>query len=50
MRSKYIKENANDVVHHLEYNAERTHDYSRITVGIYKNSQATTGGISLKMM
>jgi hypothetical protein len=22
---KYIKENANDVVHHLEYNAERTH-------------------------
>ena len=25
MNSKYIKENANDVVHHLEYNAERTH-------------------------
>ncbi len=25
MAEKYIKENANDVVHHLEYNAERTH-------------------------
>ncbi|MBM6500599.1 DUF4290 domain-containing protein [Flavobacterium macrobrachii] len=25
MMEKYIKENANDVVHHLEYNAERTH-------------------------
>ncbi len=25
MNSKYTKENANDVVHHLEYNAERTH-------------------------
>ena len=25
MNSNYIKENANDVVHHLEYNAERTH-------------------------
>ena len=25
MNSKYIKENANDVVHHLEYNAERSH-------------------------
>ncbi len=25
MNSKYQKENANDVVHHLEYNAERTH-------------------------
>ncbi|KQB44521.1 DUF4290 domain containing protein [Flavobacterium daejeonense] len=25
MNQKYIKENANDVVHHLEYNAERTH-------------------------
>ncbi|HEX8562621.1 MAG TPA: DUF4290 domain-containing protein [Flavobacterium sp.] len=25
MVSKYQKENANDVVHHLEYNAERTH-------------------------
>jgi hypothetical protein len=25
MNSKYTKENANDVVHHLEYNAERSH-------------------------
>ncbi len=25
MNSKYVKEIANDVVHHLEYNAERTH-------------------------
>ena len=25
MGDKYIKENANDVVHHLEYNAERPH-------------------------
>lgn len=25
MAEKYIKENANDVVHHLEYNAERVH-------------------------
>ncbi|MFA9187857.1 DUF4290 domain-containing protein [Flavobacterium sp. FBOR7N2.3] len=25
MNQKYIKENANDVVHHLEYNAERSH-------------------------
>ena len=25
MTEKYIKENANDVVHHMEYNAERTH-------------------------
>jgi hypothetical protein len=25
MAEKYIKENANDVVHHLEYNAERPH-------------------------
>lgn len=25
MNQKYIKENANDVVHHLEYNAERPH-------------------------
>lgn len=25
MNSKYTKENANDVVHHLEYNAERPH-------------------------
>ncbi len=25
MNPKYIKENAHDVVHHLEYNAERTH-------------------------
>jgi hypothetical protein len=25
MNSKYIKENSNDVVHHLEYNAERSH-------------------------
>ena len=25
MNTKYIKEVANDVVHHLEYNAERTH-------------------------
>jgi len=25
MVEKYIKENANDVVHHLEYNAERSH-------------------------
>lgn len=25
MNSKYKKENANDVVHHLEYNAERSH-------------------------
>ena len=25
MIDKYIKENANDVVHHLEYNAERVH-------------------------
>jgi hypothetical protein len=25
MGEKYIKENANDVVHHLEYNAERPH-------------------------
>ncbi|GIZ09458.1 DUF4290 domain-containing protein [Flavobacterium sp. UMI-01] len=25
MNSKYQKENANDVVHHLEYNAERSH-------------------------
>ena len=25
MTEKYIKENANDVVHHLEYNAERSH-------------------------
>ncbi len=25
MSEKYIKENANDVVHHLEYNAERPH-------------------------
>jgi hypothetical protein len=25
MGEKYIKENANDVVHHLEYNAERSH-------------------------
>ncbi|NMH24505.1 DUF4290 domain-containing protein [Flavobacterium solisilvae] len=25
MMEKYIKENANDVVHHLEYNAERPH-------------------------
>jgi hypothetical protein len=39
MNSKYIKENANDVVHHLEYNAERTHYNSRITVGICKNSK-----------
>jgi hypothetical protein len=25
MNSKYQKKNANDVVHHLEYNAERSH-------------------------
>jgi hypothetical protein len=25
MTEKYIKENANDVVHHMEYNAERSH-------------------------
>jgi hypothetical protein len=25
MNSKYTKENANDVVHHMEYNAERSH-------------------------
>jgi len=25
MMDKYVKENANDVVHHLEYNAERSH-------------------------
>ncbi len=25
MNQKYVKENANDVVHHLEYNAERSH-------------------------
>ena len=25
MNSKYIKENANDVVYHLEYNSERKH-------------------------
>ena len=25
MNPKYTKENANDVVHHLEYNAERPH-------------------------
>jgi hypothetical protein len=25
MNSKYKKEIANDVVHHLEYNAERSH-------------------------
>ena len=25
MTEKYIKENANDVVHHMEYNAERPH-------------------------
>ena len=25
MPEKYIKENANDVVYHLEYNAERPH-------------------------
>jgi hypothetical protein len=25
MNSKYQKEIANDVVHHLEYNAERSH-------------------------
>jgi hypothetical protein len=25
MAEKYVKENANDVVHHLEYNAERSH-------------------------
>ncbi len=39
MNSKYKKENANDVVHHLEYNAERvTFDYSRIWASFAKTN------------
>jgi hypothetical protein len=37
MNSKYKKENANDVVHHLEYNEKVTLNYSRICIVIYKN-------------